>query len=358
MADIKTRENYHGIKVLDKSVTAGERMKKAFIRSKSNAQNMKDEEDTSPSEYAENKSRDVVEKVASVTSRSVRTVKKVRKNIKSAKKSIKTVQKSSKAAAKTTTTTVKASQKAQMVAKETARLTIQAAKLAIRAIIAATKAVVAGAKALIAAISAGGWVAVLIILVLCVVALVFGYCFGIFFPEQGNNSGPTIYDAVQELKVEYQNEIETIKANNAHDELEIPENELNWPEILSVYAVMVTTDSNTMEDISIITEEKEELLKNIFWEMNVLSCSMTTNTETLIIKSEDGHGNVLEEEVQVTITTLQIENSQKSAYDMAQEYSFNEDQKEQMEVLLESDFIWQELLGGVVATYEYTNVII
>lgn len=34
MADIKTREHSRDIKVLDKSLVAGERMKNAFIRSK------------------------------------------------------------------------------------------------------------------------------------------------------------------------------------------------------------------------------------------------------------------------------------------------------------------------------------
>ena len=37
MADIKTREHSHDIKVLDKSAVAGERMKNAFVRSKEQA---------------------------------------------------------------------------------------------------------------------------------------------------------------------------------------------------------------------------------------------------------------------------------------------------------------------------------
>ena len=34
MAEIKTREKSKGIKALDKAVVAGERMKRAFVRSK------------------------------------------------------------------------------------------------------------------------------------------------------------------------------------------------------------------------------------------------------------------------------------------------------------------------------------
>ena len=43
MADIKTRDSVKDIKVLDKANVAGERMKKAFIRSKNTAENLMDD---------------------------------------------------------------------------------------------------------------------------------------------------------------------------------------------------------------------------------------------------------------------------------------------------------------------------
>ena len=52
MADIKTRDSVKDIKVLDKANVAGERMKKAFIRSKNTAENLMDDGHVSPSEYA------------------------------------------------------------------------------------------------------------------------------------------------------------------------------------------------------------------------------------------------------------------------------------------------------------------
>ena len=60
----------------------------------------------------------------------------------------------------------KATQKAAQAAKATAKATAQATKAAVRATIAAVKAIIAGTKALISAIIAGGWVAVLIILII------------------------------------------------------------------------------------------------------------------------------------------------------------------------------------------------
>ena len=64
MADIKTREHTRDIKVLDKSMVAGERMKDAFIRSKNQVQNLSDSGEVSPSEYAENRLQTAVEVTA------------------------------------------------------------------------------------------------------------------------------------------------------------------------------------------------------------------------------------------------------------------------------------------------------
>ena len=52
MGKIKTRETVKDIKPLDKAAVAGERMRDAFIRTKDHAQNLTDDGQVSPSEYA------------------------------------------------------------------------------------------------------------------------------------------------------------------------------------------------------------------------------------------------------------------------------------------------------------------
>lgn len=52
MSKIKTRETHKDIKALDKAAIAGERMRDAFIRTKDHAQNLTDDGQVSPSEYA------------------------------------------------------------------------------------------------------------------------------------------------------------------------------------------------------------------------------------------------------------------------------------------------------------------
>ena len=125
-----------------------------------------------------------------------KTVKTAAKGtVKSAEKSVKTAQATSKAAIKTTETSVKtaqaaakasvkATQRAAQAAKATAKATAEATKAAVRATIAAVKAIIAGTKALISAIIAGGWVAVVIILII----VLFGCAVSLFGGGGNSNS--------------------------------------------------------------------------------------------------------------------------------------------------------------------------
>ena len=61
MPDIKTREIVKDVKVIDKAAVAGERMRSAFVRTKDQAENLMDDGQASPSEYAEDKIRYAVE---------------------------------------------------------------------------------------------------------------------------------------------------------------------------------------------------------------------------------------------------------------------------------------------------------
>lgn len=55
MGKIKTRETVKNVKAIDKAAIAGERMKNAFIRSKNSTENLMDDRQITPSEYAEDK---------------------------------------------------------------------------------------------------------------------------------------------------------------------------------------------------------------------------------------------------------------------------------------------------------------
>ncbi|NLC74527.1 MAG: CHAP domain-containing protein [Clostridiales bacterium] len=445
MADIKTRDSVKDIKVLDKANVAGERMKKAFIRSKNTAENLMDDGQVSPSEYAEDKVRYAAEDVVSDTGHAIKretdkavdkgreafrehrrekkierqerradealhrfseetqqtqsvyqntarmrrgaqarnttiktaeqterstkqtakstgkaTVKTAETSVKATEKTIKTAEATSKAAVKTAEATAKAAEKAAEAAAKTAQkmaemarqAAIAAYKAAVavgKAVAAAVKAIIAAVKELIAAIAAGGWVAVVVIVVICLIGLIVASCFGIFFSSEDKNDGSqTMREVVVEINQDYQDQLDSIKANNPYDTLEMSGSRAVWPEVLSVYAVKTTTDPDNPQEVASLNDEKKQLLTDIFWEMNDISYRTKTETETEIIESDDGHGNILEETVEVTKTTLYITVSHKTADQMADQYRFNDDQDSQLEELLGVDnSMWLAVLYGV-----------
>ena len=71
MPRIKTRETKRDIKVLDKVSIAGERMKKAFIRSKDTVKNLADDGKITPEEYAEDRVQYAAEDIAHDAGRTV-----------------------------------------------------------------------------------------------------------------------------------------------------------------------------------------------------------------------------------------------------------------------------------------------
>ena len=455
MSKIKTKESVKDIKVLDKAAVASERMKTALIRSKDQMQNLMDDGQVSPSEYAEDKLRYAAEDVADRVGHDVssgakkavnkgkeayrehREEKRIQKNeervrkyeeelrrsaqtsspqqnaardttkknvetqrantrikrnqtiktaertehtikqsarsagkqtvkagakgtVKSTEKAVKTAEKTSKAAIKTAEATskatqkaaeatAKAAQKAAEIARQTAILAYKAAVAAAKAIAAAVKAIIAAMEKLIAAIAAGGWVAVVVVVVICLIGLIVGSCFGIFFSSEDKNDGSqTMREVVVEINQDYQNQLDTIKANNPYDALEMSGSRAVWPEVLSVYAVKTTTDPDNPQEVASLNDEKKQLLTDIFWEMNDISYRTETDTETEIIESDDGNGNILEETVEVTKTTLYITVSHKTAEQMSDQYRFNDDQDSQLEELLNVDnSMWLAVLYGI-----------
>ncbi len=157
--------------------------------------------------------------------------KTAQKSVKTAKTAIKTTQQAAKTAQKTAQATVKASQKAAQAAKAAAKATAAGIKAAVKATIAAVKAIIAGVKALVAAIAAGGWVAVVVILVICLVALILGSVFGIFFSGEDSGTGMSMQSVVREINAEYDNKLAEIKNGTTYDVLEMSGSRAVWKKV-------------------------------------------------------------------------------------------------------------------------------
>ena len=280
--------------------------------------------------------------------------------VKTAEKGVKTAQATSKAAIKTTEQTAKATkaaakasakaaQRAAQAAKATAKATAHAVKVAVKATLAAIKAIIVGTKALIAAIMAGGWIAVAVILIICLIGLLVGSVFGIFFSGEDSGNGMTMQTVVREINADYDSRLDEIINNTSHDVLEMSGSRAVWKEVLAVYSVKTTTDPDNPQEVATMDDNKKQLLKDIFWEMNEISSRTESKTETQITESDDGHGNIVETETTVTQTYLYITVSHKTADEMADRYGFNGEQRQQLSELLaeENNSLWSAVLYGI-----------
>ena len=292
------------------------------------------------------------------------TVKSVQRTVKTAqytaKGTVKTTQRTSKVAIKTTENSAKAAQKtAQATAKAakmsaqaahaTAKTAAAAAKASARAIAAAVKATIASVKSLAAAIAAGGGIAVLVIVIVCLVGLIIGSCFGIFFAGNSGGTGYTMSAVVREINLEYENNLEEIKTGSTYDALEMTGSDAVWLDVLAVYAVRTTTDPTNPQEVATMDNSKKALLKEIFWAMYEISSHTSTETVTQTVEVDDGEGGTIEEEVEVEVTTLYITVTHKTADEMADTYSFTADQRQQLAELLaeENSSMWSSILNGI-----------
>ena len=179
--------------------------------------------------------------------------------------------------------------------------------------------------------------------------MIIGSCFGIFFSGEDSGTGQTMQTAVQEINTDYQDRLDEIKASHSYDVLEMSGSRAVWKEVLAVYAVKTTTDPDSAQEVATMDDTKKQLLKDIFWQMNEISSSTDTKTETVIETSDDGNGNIVETETTVTQTYLYITVSHKTAEEMADQFGFNADQREQMAELLadENNLLWSQVLYGI-----------
>ena len=234
-------------------------------------------------------------------------------------------------------------------ARATAKTAATTAKAAAKGVSATVKAMIASVKALVAAIAAGGWVAILAVVIICLIGLIVGSCFGIFFSGEDSGTGQTMPAVVREINQEYEGKLDEIKNGTAHDTLEMSGSRAVWPEVLAIYAVKTTTDPDNPQEVATMDDSKKELLKEIFWAMNEISRRTETATTTQTVETDDGAGNIIEEEVEVTTTTLYITVTHKTADEMADAYNFTADQRAQLAELLaeENRSMWSSALYGI-----------
>jgi hypothetical protein len=283
------------------------------------------------------------------------TVKAAKKSVKSAEKTakaaVKTAQKTAWAAAKTEKRAAKTAKAAEGAARAATKSAVHTTKAAAKAVTAMLRAAVAAARGLAVTIAAGGSVAVLIILIICLIGLLAGSVFGIFFSgELSAEGGKTIKTVIAGIDDEYTARIDMIISDNAHDFLDMSGARAAWKEVLAVYTVKTVSDPNSPMEVATVDDAKAALLRTVFWEMNTISHSVDTADVEEDLLGADGLPTG--DTTAVTKTVLRIFVTHKTPAEMATGYGFAVAQTAQLDELLKPAHyaLWNALIYGVTSS--------
>ncbi len=295
------------------------------------------------------------------------TIKTAEHTVKTAKKTVKTAKATAKTAEKSAKASVQAAQRAKEAAVRTAQASVKTAQAVAKAIAAAVKAIIAGVKELISAIAAGGGVAAVIIILCMVVAVSLSLCFGIFGSNE-TAEGQPMTEAIQSINSEFKSSIskriDSYKREYEPDEtILVYEGDadsdgsvMNWADVLGIYAVEMTTGGEKPTDVLMITEDKIDRLKEIFYQMNAVSYETELETKEIPLLDEEGMPATDEEGNELfdtkTTLTITITVSCMDYREGASLYEFDQDQKEQLYEIMRPEYypMFALLTGDVIGS--------
>lgn len=380
MADIKVKDiAKKGVKTINKAVVQTERFKDNIVRTKEKAEETVSN-DINSNEYASNKIKFATDRVFDESvnqfnkqgqksfmktkenyqkskakikqlKKKIKDKRKVKSTVKNTKTTIKTSKEVAKKAEKTAKETIKASKRATQIAKETAKRTAQGVKVAIKTTISAIKTIIAGTKALVAAIVAGGWVAVIVIIVICLVALMCSSIFGIFFSSQKTSANSiTMNTVVAECNQEFSDKLQSIQDSNPHDNYVLEGSMASWKDVLTVYTIKQSNGVN-QQDVMTIDDNKKNVIKQIFWDMN----SLTSEVRDEMVTEQGTNADEMPKQVQKKVLHIKI--NTKTLEQMKNDYHFSSAQNKQLVELTDNKYasLWNGVIYGAADSGEYVN---
>lgn len=380
MADIKVKDiAKKGVKTINKAVVQTERFKDNIVRTKEKAEETVSN-DINSNEYASNKIKFATDRAFDESvnqfnkqgqksfmktkenyqkskakikqlKKKIKDKRKVKSTVKNTKTAIKTSKEVAKKTEKTAKETIKASKRATQIAKETAKRTAQGVKVAVKTTISAIKAIIAGTKALVAAIVAGGWVAVIVIIVICLVALMCSSIFGIFFSSQKTNANSiTMNTVVAECNQEFSDKLQSIQDSNPHDDYVLEGSMASWKDVLTVYTIKQSNGVN-QQDVMTIDDNKKNVIKQIFWDMN----SLTSEVKDEMVTEQGTNADEMPKQVQKKVLHIKI--NTKALEQMKNDYHFSPAQNKQLAELTDNKYasLWNGVIYGATDSGEYVN---
>ena len=380
MADIKVKDiAKKGVKTSNKAVVQTERFKDNIVRTKEKAEETVSN-DINSNEYASNKIKFATDRAFDESvnqfnkqgqksfmktkenyqkskakikqlKKKIKDKRKVKSTVKNTKTAIKTSKEVAKKTEKTAKETIKASKRTMQIAKETAKRTAQGVKVAIKTTISAIKAIIAGTKALVAAIVAGGWVAVIVIIVICLVALMCSSIFGIFFSSQKTSANSiTMNTVVAECNQEFSDKLQSIQDSNPHDDYVLEGSMASWKDVLTVYTIKQSNGVN-QQDVMTIDDNKKNVIKQIFWDMN----SLTSEVKDEMVTEQGTNADEMPKQVQKKVLHIKI--NTKTLEQMKNDYHFSPAQNKQLAELTDNKYasLWNGVIYGATDSGEYVN---
>ena len=230
----------------------------------------------------------------------------------------------------------------QQFMQETAQKAAQTAKRAAKGFEWIKNAVIRTGQAVArAAVGLLGGAGALIALILVIggAAAVIGTPFGVFW--SGNDSdAQSVPQAVARINSEFAAEISRIQTENPTDSVVIhrePDSGSdlairNWTDIIAVFAVKTAGADADATDVVTIDEERIDLIRTVFWDMNEVSWYVQTIH----------HGDDTETILHITIAS-------KKATEMPDIYHFSKSQREALTEVLKPEYA--QMLAELVGTY-------
>lgn len=207
-----------------------------------------------------------------------------------------------------------------------------AADLSRKTTVAAAKAV----KALISALSAlfGGGTLIAALCVIFLVAAVIASPFGILFSNEPSPGAVPLNAAIAQINMELTDKLALLQAGD-YNSIDIQGAGPDWSEVAAVFACKTTMGADGV-DVAVLTPDRVERLKSVFWDM----CTVAASVEIIDHSATRDTEAWTERKLHITIAA-------KTADDMRTIYLFDDGQNSALTELLDELGIWGSLLGNL-----------
>ena len=206
--------------------------------------------------------------------------------------------------------------------------------------------------------AAGGWIGAAVIAYIIILLIAIANFAGAFMTYRmtGNDEVIPIRDAIKEVELEFQAEIDELRNRRDYDTVILEGKRAKWKDLLPVFFAETAgedeeVDNEESYNFNYVSENEIYSLKQIFWEMTAIETSENRYTAYEPVETEDEDGNIIYEYRRVRKLDLTITVTAKTAREMAENCShLNEKETEDLYMLLTEDYdeLWPMLVYGYI----------